>query len=331
MLISWHTHTYIYIMYVYIYIHTYRVMVRSGAAGAEVPQTEHGKFESKFMATFVWKMWWEKWYVISTQPKLMSTNSPTCFFFSGSTVEPQAKLIFERQRCIQVGQCSCVAVGVWLQFGCLSFERSSRKQGQNAADPNHSPSSCCFEGVECSHVASCWFWHPSQHCAPYRHAAIFVVCLNFARFELKQKTCATSSLQHLKFICRHSSWFAFQTTIEILCSFIASCRAPVSWVWLLWRHQGLTQECWSLCALWPNSLLICLHLFTSGIQRQPLLCFACSFSPPVWRSASEGRDTRVCLSNLPSWEAFTLAGATVTVTSEGPLLFCYFLWWGWVS
>ena len=77
------------------------------------------------------------------------------FFFSGSTVEPQAKLIFERQRCIQVGQCSCVAVGVWLQFGCLSFERSSRKQGQNAADPNHSPSSCCFEGVECSHVASC--------------------------------------------------------------------------------------------------------------------------------------------------------------------------------
>ena len=97
----------------------------------------------------------EKWYVISTQPKLMSTNSPTCFFFSGSTVEPQAKLIFERQRCIQVGQCSCVAVGVWLQFGCLSFERSSRKQGQNAADPNHSPSSCCFEGVECSHVASC--------------------------------------------------------------------------------------------------------------------------------------------------------------------------------
>ena len=39
--------------YIHTYIHTYRVMVRSGAAGAEVPQTEHGKFESKFMAPFV--------------------------------------------------------------------------------------------------------------------------------------------------------------------------------------------------------------------------------------------------------------------------------------
>ena len=68
-----------------------------------------------------------------------------------------------------------------------------------------------------------------------------------------------------------------------------------------------------------------------GIQRQPLLCFACSFSPSVWRSAGEGRDTRVCLSNLPSWETFSLAGATVTVTSEGPHSFCYFLWWGRIS
>ena len=31
-------------------------MVRSGAAGAEVPQTEDGELESKFLAIFVRKM-----------------------------------------------------------------------------------------------------------------------------------------------------------------------------------------------------------------------------------------------------------------------------------
>ena len=95
--------------------------------------------------------------------------------------------------------CICMAVGgVWLLFGRLSLERSGRKHGQIAADPNHSPGSCCFEGVECSHVASCWF---------LASITTFVHPTDMPQFP--QKTCATSSLQHLKFSNKYSPWFVF--------------------------------------------------------------------------------------------------------------------------
>ena len=73
-------------------------MVRSGAAGAEVPQTEDGEFESKFYGNSRTKNVMGKMvcYFHTTQMNVSRfTNLVSCF--SGSTVEPQAKLIFERQ------------------------------------------------------------------------------------------------------------------------------------------------------------------------------------------------------------------------------------------